>query len=111
MKRVQVRSIFKNTKEYLGKEITVAGWIRQLRDSKKMAFIELNDGSFFKPVQIIAEDEKINNFAEIAGLIESNLWLFISLKKFSSFSGISFFSLSFQRKKATYSYVVGIICN
>ena len=68
MKRVQVRSIFKNTEEYLGKEITVAGWVRQLRDSKKMAFIELNDGSFFKPVQIIAEDEKINNFAEIAKL-------------------------------------------
>jgi len=68
MKRVQVRSVFKNTEDYLGKEITVAGWVRQLRDSKKMAFIELNDGSFFKPVQIIAEDEKISNFAEIAKL-------------------------------------------
>lgn len=68
MDRVKVREIFKNTKEYLGKEITVTGWIRQIRDAKKIAFIELNDGSFFKAVQVIAEDEKLENFAEVAKL-------------------------------------------
>mgnify|MGYP001025223806 FL=1 len=68
MERVKVKEIFRNKEEYLGKEINVAGWIRQKRDAKKIAFIELNDGSFFKPIQIIVEDEKIENFAEIVKL-------------------------------------------
>ena len=68
MERIQIRELFKNSEKYFGKEITVAGWIRQIRDSKKLAFIELNDGSFFKAVQVIAEDEKINNYLEIASL-------------------------------------------
>ena len=68
MERVKVKEIFRNKEEYLGKEINVAGWIRQKRDAKKIAFIELNDGSFFKPIQIIVEDEKIENFAEIIKL-------------------------------------------
>ena len=68
MERIQIRELFKNSEKYFGKEITVAGWIRQIRDSKKLAFIELNDGSFFKAVQVIAEDEKINNYSEVASL-------------------------------------------
>jgi len=68
MERVINRDIFKNTEKYLGKEIVVTGWIRQIRDSKKLGFIELNDGSFFKSIQIIFEDDKINNFAEVAKL-------------------------------------------
>ena len=68
MERVKVKEIFRNKEEYLGKEINVAGWIRQKRDAKKIAFIELNDGSFSKPIQIIVEDEKIENFAEIVKL-------------------------------------------
>ena len=55
-------------KEYeAGKEITVAGWIRNLRDSKVFGFIELNDGSFFKSLQVVFED-KLENFAEIVKL-------------------------------------------
>ena len=68
MKKVDVKDIFRNKEKYLGKEITVAGWIRQIRDSKKLAFIELNDGSFFKPIQVIVEDEKVDNFADVARL-------------------------------------------
>lgn len=68
MERIENREIFKNTEKYLGKEIIIAGWIRQIRDSKKLGFIELNDGSFFKPIQVIFEDDKINNFAEVAKL-------------------------------------------
>lgn len=68
MERVKVKEIFRQTEEYLGKEITVAGWIRQIRDSKKLAFIELNDGSFFKPIQIIVEEEKVKNFMEVTKL-------------------------------------------
>lgn len=68
MERVKIKELFRQTEEYLGKEVTVAGWIRQIRDSKKLAFIELNDGSFFKPVQIIVEEEKVKNFMEVVKL-------------------------------------------
>ena len=53
MERVQIKEIFRNQKDYVGKEISVCGWIRQIRDSKKLGFIELNDGSFFKCIQVI----------------------------------------------------------
>ncbi|MBO7213866.1 MAG: asparagine--tRNA ligase, partial [Clostridia bacterium] len=49
-----------------GKEITVAGWARTIRDSKAFGFIELNDGSFFKSVQIVFERAKIENYDDIA---------------------------------------------
>lgn len=68
MERVELRKIFKQTNNYLEKEITVCGWIRQIRDSKKLGFIELNDGSFFKSIQVIFEADKISNFNEIAKL-------------------------------------------
>ena len=68
MERVKVKDIFRGKEKYLGKEITVVGWIRQIRDSKKIAFIELNDGSFFKSIQVIVEDEAVKNFEEVAKL-------------------------------------------
>ncbi|MBP3284698.1 MAG: asparagine--tRNA ligase [Clostridia bacterium] len=67
MKRTEIRAIFRDTKEYANKEITVAGWIRNLRDSKVFGFIELNDGSFFKSLQVVFED-KLPNFADIVKL-------------------------------------------
>ena len=68
MEKVFVCDIFKEKEKYLGKEVTIEGWIRQIRDSKQLAFIELNDGTFFKPVQVIAEDDKISNYKEVAKL-------------------------------------------
>ena len=67
MERLKIKEIFKSTKDYIGKEVCVAGWIRQIRDSKKIAFIELNDGSFFKPIQVVVDDS-IPNFLEIVKL-------------------------------------------
>ena len=68
MERVQIKEIFRNQKDYAGKEISVCGWIRQIRDSKKLGFIELNDGSFFKCIQVIFEEDKISNFKDVAKL-------------------------------------------
>lgn len=68
MERVQIKEIFMNQKDYVGKEISVCGWIRQIRDSKKLGFIELNDGSFFKCIQVIFEEDKISNFKDVAKL-------------------------------------------
>ena len=68
MERVRIKEIFRNQKDYVGKEISVCGWIRQIRDSKKLGFIELNDGSFFKCIQVIFEEDKISNFKDVAKL-------------------------------------------
>ena len=59
-----VRDLFKNTDTYDGKTISVSGWVKTIRDSKNFGFIELNDGSFFKNVQIVF-DTKLSNFEEV----------------------------------------------
>ena len=56
-----VKSIYRNTAEYANKEVTIGGWIRTMRASKNIGFIELNDGSFFKNIQIVFEADKVSN--------------------------------------------------
>lgn len=65
--QVEVKQIYRNTKDYAEKTITVGGWIRTLRSSKKFGFIEVNDGSFFKSIQVVF-DEALDNFSEIEKL-------------------------------------------
>ena len=57
--------MFKNTEEYINKEVTVGGWVRSIRDSKTFGFIVLNDGTFFQPVQVVYND-KMDNFQEVS---------------------------------------------
>jgi len=66
MAKTEVKELFRNTGEYAGKEVTVSGWVRTVRDSKSLGFIELNDGSFFGNMQIVFEDGKVDNFKEVA---------------------------------------------
>jgi len=68
MQRVEIKKLYRQTKDYAGKEITVAGWIRNIRDSKVFGFIELNDGSFFKGVQVVVEADKLDNFESVIKL-------------------------------------------
>ena len=49
-----------------GKSVEVCGWVRTLRVSKNFGFIELNDGSYFKNLQVVIEAEKLENFAEVS---------------------------------------------
>ena len=65
---LELRTLQKNIKEYDGKSVTVAGWVRNIRDSKVFGFISLNDGTFFEPVQVVFTQENINNFEEIRHL-------------------------------------------
>lgn len=51
--RIKLSEINNNFNNFDGKEVEVCGWIRNLRDSKKIAFIELNDGSHFKSTQVV----------------------------------------------------------
>ena len=62
--KATIRELYKNSKEYFDKEVEVSGWIRTVRDSKTFGFIEINDGSFFKNVQIVF-DNSLKNFDEI----------------------------------------------
>ena len=68
MKRVLFKDIYSNITEFDGKVVTVGGWARSIRDSKLFGFIDLNDGSCFKGVQIVFERERIANYDEIASL-------------------------------------------
>ena len=64
---VLVKSLYRNSEEYLTKEITISGWIRTLRASNAFGFIEVNDGSFFKNIQVVF-DNNLSNFKEISKL-------------------------------------------
>lgn len=71
MNKVLVKDLYKESEKFSGKEITLAGWVRTARDSKTFGFIELNDGSYFKNIQIVYED-KLENFAELTKLTVSS---------------------------------------
>ena len=64
MKRIEIKDLQKTYSQYGDKEITVCGWARTIRDSKNIAFLELNDGAF-KGVQVVIERDKVNNYDEI----------------------------------------------
>ncbi|HEY8804233.1 MAG TPA: asparagine--tRNA ligase [Clostridium sp.] len=73
MEKVLVKQIYRSKEEYADKVVSISGWIRTLRSSKAFGFIEVNDGSFFKNIQVVFEEELIN-FEEIAKLpISSSL--------------------------------------
>ncbi len=61
-----IRDLYKNIDEYADKEVRISGWVRTMRVSKVFGFIEINDGTFFNSVQIVFEEEKLQNFKEIA---------------------------------------------
>ena len=63
-----VKSIYRSTADYANKEVTLGGWIRTMRVSKNFGFIELNDGSFFKNIQIVFEADTLSDYAEITKL-------------------------------------------
>ena len=66
MKDIQLRQLYANTEQYAGKKVAVRGWIRTNRSSNKFGFVEINDGSYFKSVQIVYENEMIENYEQIA---------------------------------------------
>ena len=67
MSNILVKDLYRNTLKYLSQEVQVSGWVKTLRDSKNFGFIELNDGSFFKNVQIVF-DTTLSNFEDVKKL-------------------------------------------
>ena len=62
MQRVTLRELSADSAKYADGLITVAGWVRTLRTSKHLGFIELNDGSCFKSLQIVLDNNDLNNY-------------------------------------------------
>ena len=61
MKHINIRDIMENG-AFVGTEATVCGWVRTARDSKNMAFLELNDGTTLKHLQIVVDNLNHKNF-------------------------------------------------
>ena len=53
MNRTRVAQLFAAPETYDGQSVTVCGWARTIRDVKNFGFIELNDGSCFKSLQVV----------------------------------------------------------
>lgn len=65
MKRELIKDLFSKIDEFDGKDVVVGGWVRTIRDSKAFGFIELNDGSSFKCLQVVLEREAVENYDDI----------------------------------------------
>ncbi|MEG2597064.1 MAG: asparagine--tRNA ligase, partial [Oscillospiraceae bacterium] len=66
MKRLEIAVLHQTFAEHTAKKVTVCGWVKTIRDSKSLGFIELNDGSCFKNLQVVFEESGINNFKDVA---------------------------------------------
>ncbi|MCL1965155.1 MAG: asparagine--tRNA ligase [Firmicutes bacterium] len=63
-----IRALYKASPETPMEGVRVSGWVRTVRDSKAFAFITLHDGTFFKPLQIVLEENVLANYKEIVRL-------------------------------------------
>ena len=71
MKNVSIKDLFRNTDNYIDKNVEISGWVKTVRDSKTFGFIEINDGSFFKNLQIVFSDT-LSNFEQVCKLTISS---------------------------------------
>ena len=68
MKRTEIAKLYASPESYTVSPVTVCGWIRTNRDSKTLGFMDVNDGSCFKGVQVVFEANKVADFAAVAKL-------------------------------------------
>ncbi|MFA6941787.1 MAG: asparagine--tRNA ligase [Clostridiaceae bacterium] len=67
MEDILIKSLYRDTEKYSSKEVFLEGWVKTVRASKNFGFIEINDGSFFKNVQVVFEDN-LSNFEDLTKL-------------------------------------------
>ena len=68
MKRTEIAKLYASPESYTASPVTVCGWIRTNRDSKTLGFMDVNDGSCFKGVQVVFEANKVADFSAVAKL-------------------------------------------
>ena len=66
MQRTEIKSLFSAVADYIDSEVTVCGWVKTIRQSKTLGFIELNDGTSFQNLQVVFEPSVVKNYDEIA---------------------------------------------
>ncbi len=66
MDRITVAAVFADREQLANQTVTVMGWARTIRDMKTFGFIELNDGSCFKNLQVVMDSNILANYKEIA---------------------------------------------
>ena len=66
MKRQKISAIYTDAGAFADQAMTVCGWVRTVRDMKNFGFIELNDGSCFKSLQVVFARDTLGNYDEIA---------------------------------------------
>ena len=69
---LEVKALYRNSEEYIDKTVKIAGWIRTSRISKSFGFMEVNDGSFFKNLQVVIDEKALDNFAQVSKLAISS---------------------------------------
>ena len=67
MDLITIRELYKEQEKFIDKKVSVGGWVRSIRDSKTFGFIVVNDGTFFKPLQVVYHDG-MDNFSEVSKL-------------------------------------------
>lgn len=68
MELTDIKKLYSKSKELQNCEVEVGGWVRSVRDNKNFGFIDLNDGTCFKGVQIVLTPENCKNYDEVARL-------------------------------------------
>ena len=69
MKKTDIKRIYDARAMFADKEVTVAGWVRSVRNSKTFGFIDLNDGTCFDGIQVVFEQDKIVNYEAVSKLL------------------------------------------
>lgn len=62
----KIKQLYRMAQPPFDQTLTLNGWVRTSRSSNSIGFIELNDGSFFKNLQIVFEPQNVSNYAEVA---------------------------------------------
>lgn len=68
MERIDIKKFYDDPKAFENKSVKVAGWVKSARGGKSFGFIDLNDGSAFKGIQVVFDADKISNFDEVSKL-------------------------------------------
>ena len=64
MSETSIQTLYLNPPQAAITDCTVSGWVRTVRDSKAFGFIELNDGTHFKNLQVVLEENTTEGFAD-----------------------------------------------
>ena len=68
MKKIDIKKFYDNASAYENQEVKIAGWVKSARGGKSFGFLDVNDGSNFKGVQVVFDADKLSNYDVVAKL-------------------------------------------